>query len=168
MHASWSPRPFAEAWCAALFGALVAGAGQACAAGHDLKSGNPYPEGAEQKAPDEAAQTERIERYLGAMGTQLVLEVEGPSRIVALQASEAAAQAVEAVEERLSTWRTNSELSQLNQSPLGEPFLLSPELAQDLRFCREMVRLTQGAFDPAIAPLVRACLLYTSPSPRDS
>lgn len=95
-----------------------------------------------------------VERLAGSMGTSLRLVVEGPSRKDALRASEAALRAIEAVEERLSTWGTTSELARLNAAPVGTAVELSEELAADLSSCAAWQRATAGAFDPSVGPLV--------------
>lgn len=97
-----------------------------------------------------------LERQVAAMGTVLRLEVTAASRPLALAASEAAVGAVAAVEERLSTWRTDSELAALNRHPPGVEFALSPQLAADLQLAARIWRETDGAFDPAIGALLQA------------
>ena len=109
-----------------------------------------------QASPGDAAPEERVERHLAAMGTWLELVCEAVDRSTALAASEAAARAIDTVEDRLSTWRDDTELARFNRHPVGESFALSPELAFDLRFARELVRETGGAFDPAVGALVEA------------
>ncbi len=88
------------------------------------------------------------------MGTILFLHVEAPTRQVALAASEAAVQAVEGVERRLSTWRSDTELATLNRHPAGAELALSPELSADLSAAVRVWQLTAGAFDPGIGALV--------------
>ncbi len=90
------------------------------------------------------------------MGTALELRVEAVDRERALVASERAVAALEAAEARLSTWREDTELARLNRAPAGEPFALSPELASDLAAARRCWEETDGAFDPAVGPLVQA------------
>ncbi len=97
-----------------------------------------------------------VERQLGMMGTLLRLSVEHDDRSVALAASEAAVQVLETTEARLSTWLEKSELSQLNRSPLGEPFAISADLHADLSAARKYWTLTHGAFDPAVGAAVQA------------
>jgi thiamine biosynthesis lipoprotein len=101
-------------------------------------------------------QLESIERRLGAMGTSLRVSVEAPDRATALAASEAAVRAIEGCEQRLSTWRDDSELAQLNRAPVGVPFELSTELTDELAGARHWWRETGGAFDPAVGALVEA------------
>lgn len=95
-----------------------------------------------------------VERLAGSMGTSLRLVVEGPSRKDALLASEAALRAIEAIEERLSTWGTTSELARLNAAAVGTAVELSEELAADLASCVHWRRTTAGAFDPSVGSLV--------------
>ncbi len=99
---------------------------------------------------------EQIERQVDSMGTLLRLTVEAASRDEALAASEAAISAVRRVEQRLSTWREDSELSRLNRAPVGEVRELSSALAQDLERARHWWQKTQGAFDPGIGALLDA------------
>lgn len=98
----------------------------------------------------------QVERHLITMGTRLVIETEAPSRPDALAASEAAAEAVETANRRLSTWREDSELSAFNRAVPGTPHRLSSELSADLHRARELSALTGGAFDPAIGALLDA------------
>ena len=83
--------------------------------------------GADGDAPPLA----RIERRLSAMGTALVVTVEAADRETALLASEEAVRAIERAEERLTTWRDDSELALLNRTPAGVPYSLSTELRDE-------------------------------------
>ena len=60
-----------------------------------------------------------VERRFHAMGTELRITVQAPDRAAALGASEAAYRSVQEAEQRLSTWTTDSELSRVNQAPVG-------------------------------------------------
>ncbi len=102
-----------------------------------------------------------VERRLSMMGTSLDVAVEARDRETALAASERAVAALEAAEARLSTWRDDTELARLNRAPAGERVALSPELAADLTAARSCWMETDGAFDPAVGPLVRAWGLRT-------
>lgn len=95
-----------------------------------------------------------VERIALAMGTSLRMEVCAEDRGAALRASEAALQAVEAVEQRLSSWLEGSELSQLVRARVGEAFPASAELCADLRRASYWAGISRGAFDPAAGALV--------------
>ena len=104
---------------------------------------------------------EIVARQLAVMGTAFVLTVSAPSRERALDASEAAVRAVEAADRLLSTWRDDTPLSRLNAASPGVPHAV-PELLFDLlRRVFGWSEKTNGAFDPAVAPLVRAWGLRT-------
>ncbi|MCY2960258.1 MAG: FAD:protein FMN transferase [Planctomycetota bacterium] len=146
------PRPPKPRWTGLAAASAAVGL-LACAGG----PGATEPRRAEQGTPDSAPQAStRVERQIAAMGTALVVEIEAPSRAEALAASEVAARALEAAEQRLSTWRADSELSRLNAADVGSSVALSPELATELAVAVHWARATQGAFDPAVGALVDA------------
>ncbi|HEX9794867.1 MAG TPA: FAD:protein FMN transferase [Planctomycetota bacterium] len=95
-----------------------------------------------------------VQRRLGAMGTWLDVEVEAADRATALQASEAAVRAVESAETRLSTWTPDGELARLNRARVGALQALSPTLAAELAAAFAWSQRLDGAFDPAVGPLV--------------
>ncbi|MCK5941764.1 MAG: FAD:protein FMN transferase, partial [Planctomycetes bacterium] len=97
-----------------------------------------------------------VQRLVVAMGTSLHLDVEAADRAAALQASEAAVRAIEVVEQRLSTWRDDSEMARLHAAPPGQPFAASAALRADLLAARRWRDATGGAFDPAIGALIAA------------
>ncbi|MCA8980218.1 MAG: FAD:protein FMN transferase, partial [Planctomycetes bacterium] len=104
---------------------------------------------------------ERVERRVAVMGTWLRISLEAPTRAEGLAACERALRAIEEAEARLSTWRDDSELAQLNAAPVDEPIEVSPLLRAELERACEWSRETSGAFDPALAPLVAAWSLRT-------
>ena len=99
-----------------------------------------------------------VERRCSAMGTDLHIEISGPTRALALVASEQALRAIEATERRLSTWSNHplSELARLNRATVGQPMALSDELARELRHALYWSQATNGKFNPAVGPLVKA------------
>ncbi len=67
----------------------------------------------------------------------------------------------EAVEERLtevnaqmSTWQPDTEISQFNRFQSLEEFQVSPEFAEVVERALKISRITDGAFDPTVKPLV--------------
>lgn len=95
-----------------------------------------------------------VERHVVAMGTSLRFTVTGADRTAALFASEAAVRAVEATEQRLSTWRADSELARFAAAPVGELFPASAELRGELRRAAGWRDATQGAFDVDLGELL--------------
>ncbi len=99
----------------------------------------------------------RVVVALEAMATRFVLslwdEID-PARLRA--AGEAALAEVTRHEERLSRFRTDSEISQINRSAGRGRARVSPLVFELLERCRELHRSTDGAFDPTVGPLMRA------------
>jgi thiamine biosynthesis lipoprotein len=93
----------------------------------------------------------QIQRELALMGTQLQISITAMSRTQALKASEAAVRAMERAENRLSTWRPNSELSAVNRG--GKP---SAKLAAELELATHWAVETDGAFQPRAGALIKA------------
>ena len=54
----------------------------------------------------------------------------------------------------MSTYDVNSEISRFNRSAQITPFKLSSETTEVLAFSLQLARQTQGAFDPTVSPLV--------------
>ncbi len=104
---------------------------------------------------------ETVVRHLAVMGTAFALSVSAPTRARARDAGEAAVRAVEAADRLLSTWRTDSPLSRLNAAPPGVPREMPPTLFDLLRRVFEWKAKTDGAFEPTVAPLVKAWGLRT-------
>lgn len=97
-----------------------------------------------------------VARSALAMGTRLTVWVEAATRAEALVASQRALEAVDRAEDRLSTWRDDSELSRFNRSRHGFPVTLTKRLARDLSEARLWWRATNGAFSPGMAPLAKS------------
>ena len=56
--------------------------------------------------------------------------------------------------EQMSTYAPDSELSRLNARPVGEEIALSSEMTEVIGLALEVTRLTDGAFDVTVGPLV--------------
>ncbi len=90
------------------------------------------------------------------MGTRLEVVVTAPDTNDAWRAAESAIRAVDAVEERLSTWLADSEISRINRAEVGHWVEISSETVKDLETALWWRRETQDAFDPGIGALVDA------------
>ena len=95
----------------------------------------------------------RLERSVYAMGTQLRVEVEGPSEEVARTATEAAIRESERIEAACSTWRDDSAWSRLNTAR-GAEVPLDGEWLALLDTVLAWNRSTEGAFDPVLGALI--------------
>jgi FAD:protein FMN transferase len=58
------------------------------------------------------------------------------------------------VNRQMSHYQPDSELSQFNRAPANTPFKISPEFARVVRQSLELNRLSYGAFDPTIGPII--------------
>ena len=92
---------------------------------------------------------------LNAMATrfELMLHGENPARLRA--AGEAALAEVGRLEAQLSLYRPTSEIARVNARAAREPVRVSPPVFRLLQHARQLHAETGGAFDIAIAPLVR-------------
>jgi len=92
------------------------------------------------------------------MGTTYRLRLAGPapsaSRLELLHA--AVQSALDEVDHRLSLYRGGSDLQRFNAHASSTPLALSPHLHDVLLYGQKVARLTDGAFDMSVAPLVDA------------
>ena len=98
---------------------------------------------------------ELVERRLASMGTFLDIALVAENRETGLAASERIVAEARRVEDLLTTWR-DSPLSRLNAAAPGEEVAVGPELAAVLAEVLRWSSRTDDAFDPTVAPLVRA------------
>jgi len=99
-----------------------------------------------------AQETIRFETRAMACRWSVVLNPGAPRQV--MTASDAL-DFVHAVEEMLTVYRSDSEVSRLNQTASASPTVVSPELFAFLIECRELWELTEGAFDPASGSLIQ-------------
>jgi FAD:protein FMN transferase len=107
-------------------------------------------------APAYGPTSATVERRVASMGTTLDLVVRMKYRAPALEASEAALRELERVEAQLTTWKRGGELDRVNTSPAGKPVAVGRELVDVLALDFGWTAKTDGAFDPTVAPLLRA------------
>lgn len=105
-------------------------------------------------APDGARAP--VERRVASMGTTLDVVVLAEDRAKGLAASESALEELQRVEAMLTTWRPGGALDRINRSPVGEPLAVDVEILGLLADVFAWAERTGGAFDPTVAPLVRA------------
>lgn len=90
------------------------------------------------------------------MATRFEIALHGANPVALRAAGEEALDEIERVEAQLSLYRASSEVALLNREAQQRPVRVTPALFQLLARALALARETGGAFDPTIAPLVRA------------
>ena len=85
-----------------------------------------------------------------AMGTTYAVQAHCAQRVPA----ERIASVVAEVEQRMSTYQGESELSRFNRAPVGQPMAVSAPLYAVTATALRLAEETGGALDPTVAPLV--------------
>jgi FAD:protein FMN transferase len=93
---------------------------------------------------------------LEAMATRFELILAGADDARLRAAGEEALQEIRRVEAQLSRYRPTSSIAWINAAAGGEPVRVEPRVLALLRRCAELSRLTDGAFDITVGPLLRA------------
>lgn len=62
---------------------------------------------------------------------------------------------LEGIENSMSTWREDSEVSRFNRAPAGEWLTASPAFLAVFALAREVARRSHGAYDVSVGPLVQ-------------
>lgn len=103
----------------------------------------------------DAAPLERHEFRQVHMGTLFKIILYAPDADLAGQGAEAAFDRIEKLEEILSDYRVDNELSRVNLCAFQAPQVVSKELLEVTLQALELSRRTSGAFDITVKPLVR-------------
>lgn len=127
--------------------ALLAGSLQAC------RTSAPAPE--HSRRTGTGPQT-RVARAWPVMGTLLTITAWGSDTSAILAAVHAARDSVRAVDSLMSVYRPGSEISLVNRSAGGPAVPVAPQTLHVLQRARDFWRLSGGAFDPTVGPLVEA------------
>ncbi len=88
------------------------------------------------------------------MGTTYQVKIVPDNAVVPADMAVQIQQALDKMDQIFTTYRTDSELMQLNQSALKSGFSISEEMLNVLKVSDQVYQLTGGAFDPTVAPLV--------------
>ncbi len=99
----------------------------------------------------------RIQRitFLAMGGIPVEIIAQGIPQAELERAGDAAQKAIEQWEDEISLYRPNSVLNQLHQSPPGTPISLTPHAWEALEKAREAHRISGGAFDINVGPLIK-------------
>ena len=90
------------------------------------------------------------------MGTLLTITAWGADTGVLLAAIHAARDSVRLVDSLMSVYRPESDISTVNRNAGGSPVRVAAQTLHVLRRARDFWRLSGGAFDPTVGPLVDA------------
>ena len=93
---------------------------------------------------------------LEAMATRFELLLEGDDPCRLRSAGEDALAEIDRVEAQLSRYRPDSAIACINAAAGGRAVRVDPRVLQLLQRCVELCRLTAGAFDVTVGPLLRA------------
>src|SRR5690349_19097071 len=83
----------------------------------------------------------------GIMGTRIVVELWAEDAVSATKAIDAVIDEMERIDNAMSTYKANSEISRVNADAAKKPMKISAELFGLLKTSREYSELTDGAFD---------------------
>lgn len=97
-----------------------------------------------------------IERARHLMGTLCTMVVDHADSTRASGAVSAALDEIHRLEGVMSAWRDDSELARFNRAAAAGPSACSADLAAVLDSALALARLTEGAFDPTVGPLMDA------------
>jgi len=111
-------------------------------------------------ATSPGAEMLRYEASAPAMGSVYTVAAYHPDRANVSAAVEAAFREARRIDELLSNYRPDSELSEVNRRAAERPVKVSPELFDLLERCQQYSRLSEGAFDWTVGSLMRVWGFY--------
>ncbi len=97
-----------------------------------------------------------VKRSQMLMGTLVFITAVADDPSTSQQAAQAGLDEIRRLEELLSTWIPTSELSKVNAAAGGEAIQVSQETYEVLKRSMEMAKLTDGGFNVAVGPAVKA------------
>jgi thiamine biosynthesis lipoprotein len=110
--------------------------------------------------PADKTDTLRLESSVVAMGSAYSVVVYGEDRTRMEAAVDAAFAEVHRLDEMLSNYKPESELSEVNRKAGESAVEVTPELFGLLRSCLEYSRQSEGAFDITVGPLMKVWGFY--------
>ena len=110
--------------------------------------------------PAAKTDTLRLESSVVAMGSAYSVAVYGDDRTSMEEAVDAAFEEVRRLDQMLSNYKPESELSEVNRFAAERPVKVTPELFSLFSACMEYSRASEGAFDITVGPLMRVWGFY--------
>ena len=110
--------------------------------------------------PIDQIETLRLESSVVAMGSAYSVAVYGEDRTRMEEAVDAAFAEVHRLDEMLSNYNPESEVSEVNHTAAERPVAVTPELFDLLSACVKYSRESDGAFDITVGPLMKVWGFY--------
>lgn len=110
--------------------------------------------------PPAKADALRLESSVEAMGSTFSVAVYGDDRTRMEEAVDAAFEEVRRLDQMLSNYKPESELSEVNRFAAERQVRVTPELFDLLSACVEYSRESEGAFDITVGPLMKVWGFY--------
>jgi len=110
--------------------------------------------------PIDQIETLRLESSVVAMGSAYSVAVYGEERTRMEEAVDAAFAEVHRLDEMLSNYNPESEVSEVNHTAAERPVAVTPELFDLLSACVKYSRESDGAFDITVGPLMKVWGFY--------
>jgi thiamine biosynthesis lipoprotein len=107
-----------------------------------------------------AQELQLVQRSIYVMGTQALVAAYAPDRHAGVAALESAIRELETAEAQLSTWRSDSAISELNRAEINAPWQAGEALCRLFEDLYTWHEATSGAFDPAIGALASAWQIH--------
>ena len=102
----------------------------------------------------------KIERSVDVMGTTFTIDAYGVNAGALESATEEAFDEARRLDQMLSNYLPDSELSQVNQHAFESPVQVSKEFFQLLQDCLAYSRKSEGSFDITVGPLMKVWGFY--------
>ena len=106
------------------------------------------------------AEAVKLERSVYAMGTEYTMDLYGPNITILEGAAEQASDEVQRLDQLISNYIPDSELSRVNREGYDHPVAVSPEFFQLLRDCVAYSQRSEGSFDVTVGPLMKVWGFY--------
>jgi thiamine biosynthesis lipoprotein len=98
------------------------------------------------------------------MHTRFEIWIVHEDGVYAEQAAHNAFQGVDDLEQNLSRFITNSDISRLNNAPVNQPIRLDEETIRCLKYAETLNQVSMGVFDITVGPLVNLWKVKPAPS----
>lgn len=97
---------------------------------------------------------DRLQLRGSTMGTYYSVVIDSPGDVDEADLRQQIEQRLKQINDQMSTWDSESEISRFNQSTSTDWFQVSTEFATVVTEADRIFRLTDGYFDPTVAPLI--------------